>query len=92
MFRVVRCSNCLLFQVTGASKALRCLRCSKSKVISSLKIYFRSESAKDCQLVLAKLKEDEFMAKDENHDDFFSYNNSRNSSEKNDDLLNLDFK
>jgi hypothetical protein len=79
-FRVVKCLSCYLFQVTGSSKSLKCLRCGKTKVISSLKIYFKSESAKECQLVLAELKKREFSEKEENHDDFFSYDNSKNSS------------
>jgi hypothetical protein len=99
-FRVVKCPSCYLFQVTGSSKSLKCLRCGKSKVISSLKIYFKSESAKECQLALAELKKRDFSEKEENHDDFFSYDNSKNSSEKSfelssdelDDFLDADFK
>ena len=106
-FRVVKCPSCVLFQVTGSTKSLRCLRCNKSKVISSLKIYFKSESAKECQIVLAELKKREFSEREENHDDFFSYNNSsvsNSNSDKNssndcvasseeiDDLFDLDFK
>mgnify|MGYP001407221794 CR=1 FL=1 len=102
-FRVVRCPSCLYFQVTGASKSLKCLKCNKSKVLSYLKIYFYSGSAKECQLVLAELKKQEYETRENNHGDFFSYDNSKNSlssnfedkvasSEEIDDLLSLDFK
>jgi hypothetical protein len=76
LFRVVKCPSCFLFQVSGSSKSLKCLGCSKSKVLSYLKIYFKSVSAKDCQIVLAELKKKEFEEKENNHDDFFSYNSS----------------
>ncbi len=90
-FRVVKCPVCVLFQVTGSSKSLKCLRCGKSKVISSLKIYFKSESAKECQLVLAELKKREFSESENNHDDFFSYDNSKNSeSIKNKDITSFE--
>jgi hypothetical protein len=76
LFRVVKCPSCFLFQVSGSSKSLKCLGCSKSKVLSYLKIYFKSNSAKDCQVVLAELKKREFEEKENNYDDFFSYNSS----------------
>jgi hypothetical protein len=76
LFRVVKCPSCLLFQVSGSSKSLKCLSCSKSKVLSYLKIYYKSDSARDCQVVLAELKRREFEQRENNHDDFFSYDYS----------------
>ena len=73
MFKVVKCSNCGLFQVSGATKSLKCLKCGRTRVLSSLKVYFRSADARECQQVLAGLKEEEFMGKEGAHDDFFNY-------------------
>ena len=101
IFRVIKCPNCFLFQVSGSSKSLKCLKCNKSKVLSSLKIFYKSESAKNCQLVLAELKKNEFEEKENNYDNFFSYDNSKNSdldkseivsSDELDDFLSGDFK
>ena len=64
IFRVVKCPSCFLFQVTGASKSLKCLRCNKTKVISSLKIFYKSGLAKECQLALSELKKKEFENKE----------------------------
>lgn len=72
LYRVVRCPNCAHFQVTGASKSLKCLKCNKSKVISYLKIYFKSYDPKECQIILSKLKEEEFNQKNKYSDDFES--------------------
>ena len=85
MFRVVRCPSCMYFQVSGSAKSLKCLRCSKSKVLSSLKIFYKDGSAKNCQLVLAQLKKEEFETRENSHDDFFSYSNSKNSLVSNSD-------
>lgn len=76
MYKVVRCPNCRLLQVTGASKSLKCQKCNKSRVFSNLKIYYKSEHPKKCQLVIAEFKKQFFEANEENYDDFFSYNNS----------------
>jgi len=72
LFRVVKCPSCGYFQVTGAAKSLKCLKCSKTKVIPYLKVYFKSYDAKECQAMLAKFKEDEFKQKGKFSDDFDS--------------------
>lgn len=63
IFRVVKCPNCGFFQVTGASKSLKCQKCSKSKVISYLKIYYKSDDARLAANALEKLKEKEAKEK-----------------------------
>ena len=71
MYRVVKCPHCAFFQVTGDSKSLKCQRCSKSKVISYLKIYYQSEDSMAAGKALAKLKEEEHKSKSRS-DDFES--------------------
>lgn len=81
-YKIIKCPNCYLLQVTGASKSLKCLRCNKSRVISNLKVFFKSYSAKECQLVLGDIKKREFEECEGNHDDFFSYLNKSDDLKK----------
>ena len=73
-YKVVRCTNCAYFQVTGSSSSLKCLKCSKSKSLKLLKIYFSSDDAKECTLVLQELKRKQ-AEKLERPEGFFTYSN-----------------
>ena len=72
MFRIVRCPNCALFQVTGAKTSLKCLKCGKSKTLSHLKIYYKTNNNSEAAKVLAKLKEDSARSKNKYSEDFKS--------------------
>ncbi len=64
LYHIVKCSNCGLAQVTSSTNSLKCQRCSKSRVMSSLKKFFSSYDAKEASIALQKLKENEAIQKD----------------------------
>jgi hypothetical protein len=77
-YKLVRCSNCGLFQVTTSKKALKCQKCNKSKVLSSLKIFYTTENGQDAAKKLSMLKEEEAIKKEKFTIEFSSYDNTKN--------------
>jgi hypothetical protein len=77
-YRLVRCSNCGLFQVTTSQKALKCQKCNKSKVLSSLKIFYTTQDGRDAAKKLSILKEEEAIKKEKISIEFSSYDNTKN--------------
>ena len=72
IYRIVKCPNCAFFQVTGSQSSLKCQKCGKSKVISYLKIYYKTNNNSEAAKVLAKLKEEEAKQKGKYLEDFES--------------------
>lgn len=72
-YKLVKCSNCGLFQVTTSQKALKCQKCNKSKVISSLKIFYSTQNGQDAAKKLSELKEEEAIKKEKFSLEFSSY-------------------
>lgn len=73
VYKLVRCSNCGLFQVTTSEKSLKCQKCQKSKVLPSLKIFYRTEDGRDAARKLSELKEEEAIKKEKFSMEFSHY-------------------
>ncbi len=73
VYKLVRCSQCGLFQVTTSQKTLKCLKCSKSKQLSLLKIFYSTENGQDAAKMLSKLKEEEAIKKEKFTMEFSSF-------------------
>ena len=65
MGKVVRCTNCKTFQMSNANKTFKCIKCQKTKNITSKRIYFESDNLREVTQVLQKIKEEDFKRKNE---------------------------
>lgn len=74
MFYVIRCPECSKFQLSSATKNFSCKFCSKTKKLSTMRIYFSSPDAPDASKALKKIKEEHSLRNDPAQGDFFSYN------------------
>lgn len=55
-YKIVRCPNCATWQMTTSKKTLKCIKCGKTKVLTSLKIFYHSENPQMTTKVLQELK------------------------------------
>lgn len=71
---VIRCPQCQEFQMSTASKIVKCIKCQKSTPKEKMKIFFQSDSPQACSEVVKRLKEEHYKVYGNyGEDDFFTY-------------------
>ena len=70
LFKVVKCPNCYLFSVSGASRTFKCQRCKKTRTFNNLRIFYKSTDPRNASEFLRKLKENNAKSKGEYFEDF----------------------
>lgn len=55
-YKIVRCPNCTTFQITSSDKTLKCVKCSKTKVLSKLRILYSDDNPQFATKVLQEIK------------------------------------
>lgn len=57
-YKILRCPKCGHLQISGAQNSLKCIKCNKSSVFSSCKIFYRTEDPVMASKTLIKIKEE----------------------------------
>jgi hypothetical protein len=68
MYKVILCPNCKTYQSTSAKITFKCIKCSKTKKLSSIRIYFQSENPNQVVEVLKEIKKEKFKLNNDNQD------------------------
>jgi len=74
MYKIILCHNCKTYQSTSAKTTFKCIKCSKTKKLCLMRIYYESENPNQIVEILKQIKKEKFKLNnsDEDLDEFKS--------------------
>ena len=70
MYKIIKCINCKIFQVSTSNTTFKCCNCKKSFNINKQKIFFESIKFIEVQDILNQIKEEVAKNKNQIDNDF----------------------